>query len=118
MPPPVIFDLFHTLVDGADDERDRVVAEMALIVGVAPAALISAYHGTWRERLVRWDVEETVSILARRVGGSPTGQQVARAATLREALARRILDTASVATLEVLDALRADGHQLALVSNA
>ena len=28
MSRPVIFDLFNTLIHGADDERDRVVAEM------------------------------------------------------------------------------------------
>lgn len=115
---PVIFDLFHTLIHGADDERDRVVGEMALIVGVTPAALVAAYHATWRDRLVRWDVEETVRILAGRLGGNPTEEQVARAGALRRALARRVLGTVSAVTLDVLDALRVDGHPLALVSNA
>ena len=41
-----------------------------------------------------------------------------RAGALRRALARRVLDTVSAGTLEVLDALRADGHPLALISNA
>ena len=114
----MIFDLFHTLVHGADDERDRVVGEMALMVGVAPAALVAAYHATWRDRLVRWDVEETVRILAGRLGGTPTDQQVTRAAQHRRALARRVLDSVSAGTLAVLDALRDDGHPLALISNA
>ncbi|MEW2443404.1 HAD family hydrolase [Micromonospora marina] len=118
MPRPVVFDLFHTLVHGADDERDRVVGEMALVVGVDPAALVSAYHATWRDRLVRWDVEETVRILAGRLGGSPTDEQVARAAVHRRALARRVLGRVSPATLDVLDALRGRGHRLALISNA
>ncbi|WP_410821014.1 HAD family hydrolase [Micromonospora sp. 050-3] len=115
---PVIFDLFHTLVHGADDERDRVVGEMALVVGVAPAALVAAYHATWRDRLVRWDVEETVRILAGRLGGTPTDEQVTQAGGHRRALASRVLGTASTATLDVLDALRDDGHPLALISNA
>ncbi|MDH6464069.1 putative hydrolase of the HAD superfamily [Micromonospora sp. A200] len=118
MSRPVIFDLFHTLVHGADDERDRVVGEMALMVGVAPAALVAAYHATWRERLVRWDVEETVHILAGRLGGTPTDEQVTRAGGHRRDLARRLLDSVSTATLDVLDALRDDGHPLALISNA
>lgn len=118
MSRPVIFDLFQTLVAGADDERDRVVGEMALIVGVAPAALAAAYHATWHDRLVRWDVKEIVRILAGRLGGAPTDEQVARAAEHRRALARRVLDTVSAATLDVLDALRDDGHPLALISNA
>ena len=118
MSRPVIFDLFHTLVHGADDERDRVVGEMALVVGVAPSALIAAYHATWRDRLVRWDVEETVRILAGRLGGTPTDAQVTRAGGHRRALARRVLGTVSTATLDVLDALRDDGRPLALISNA
>ncbi|MEU4680406.1 HAD-IA family hydrolase [Micromonospora sp. NPDC023737] len=118
MSRPVIFDLFHTLVQGADDERDRVVGEIALMVGVAPAALVAAYHATWRDRLVRWDVEETVRILAGRLGGTPTNEQVTRAGGHRRALARRVLHSVSTATLDVLDALRDDGHPLALISNA
>ncbi|MGC4757854.1 HAD family hydrolase [Micromonospora trifolii] len=118
MSRPVIFDLFHTLVHGADDERDRVVGEMALVVGVAPDALVAAYHATWRDRLVRWDVEETIRILAGRLGGTPTDEQVTRAGGHRRALARRVLGTASTATLDVLDALRDDGRPLALISNA
>src|SRR6185312_16142865 len=118
MSRPVVFDLFHTLVHGADDERDRVVGEMALVVGVAPAALVAAYHASWRDRLVRWDVEETVRILAGRLGGTPTDEQVTRAGDRRRALARRVLGTVSTATLDVLAALREDGHPLALISNA
>jgi putative hydrolase of the HAD superfamily len=118
VPRPVIFDLFHTLINGANDERDQVVGQMALRIGLAPAELIAAYHATWRDRLVRWDVEETVRILARRLGGTPTEDQVAQAGTLRRALAHRLLDTVSDGTLDVLDMLRADGHPIALVSNA
>jgi putative hydrolase of the HAD superfamily len=118
MSTPVIFDLFHTLIHGADDERDRIVGEMALMVGVAPAALVAEYHATWRDRLVRWDVEETVRILAGRLGGTPTNQQVTRAGEHRRALARRVLNAVSAGTLDVLDSLRENGHPLALISNA
>ncbi|SCG45229.1 putative hydrolase of the HAD superfamily [Micromonospora inositola] len=114
----MIFDLFHTLVRGADAERDRVVGEMAVMVGVDPPALVAAYHATWRERLVRWDVAETVRILAGRLGGTPSDEAVARAAAHRCALARRVLASVSPATLDALDALRAAGHPLALLSNA
>ncbi|MFD2763623.1 HAD family hydrolase [Micromonospora eburnea] len=118
MPRPVIFDLFHTLIDGANPERDRVVGEMALMVGVEPAALVSAYHATWRDRMLGWDVAETVRILARRLGGTPTEEQVARAAAHRRELAARLLDGVAPKTLALLDALRADGHPLGLISNA
>ncbi|WBB74873.1 HAD-IA family hydrolase [Micromonospora sp. WMMD1128] len=118
MSRPVIFDLFHTLIHGADEERDRVVGEMAVMVDVAPAELVAAYHASWRDRLVRWDVEETIRVLAGRLGGTPTNEQVARAGEHRRALGRRVLDSVSTATLDVLDALRRDGHPLALISNA
>jgi putative hydrolase of the HAD superfamily len=44
---------------------------MAQVVGVAPAALVAAYHANWRDRLIRWDVEVTVRIL----GGTPTDER-------------------------------------------
>jgi putative hydrolase of the HAD superfamily len=114
----VIFDLFHTLVHGADEERDRVVGEMAGIVGVEPLALIRAYHDTWRQRLTQWDVEQTIRILAGRLGGSPSDVDVTRAAVHRRNLAARLLGSVSPATIDLLDLLRANGVQLALVSNA
>jgi putative hydrolase of the HAD superfamily len=114
----MIFDLFHTLVYGADDERDRVVAEMAAIVGVEPAALVRAYHDTWRQRLIGWDAEQTVGILVERLGGSPSQTQVARAAALRSELSRRLLSSAQPTTVAVLDSLREAGYRLGLVSNA
>jgi putative hydrolase of the HAD superfamily len=114
----VIFDLFHTLVPGADDERDRVVAQMGDIVGVEPAALVRIYHATWRRRLTEWGAEQTVRILAQRLGGCPSPAQVAQAAALRRELADRVLAAASPATVAVLDSLRDAGWRLALVSNA
>ena len=118
VPRPVIFDLFHTLVDGANPERDRVVGEMALMVGVEPAALVAAYHATWRDRMLGWDAAETVRNLARRLGGTPNEEQVARAAAHRRELAARLLDGVAPETLALLDALRADGRLLGLISNA
>jgi putative hydrolase of the HAD superfamily len=118
MPRPVIFDLYNTLIDGADDERDRALGEMAALLGVAPAALVREYHGSWADRLVRWTVEETIRIIAGRLGVDPTADQVAAAAKLRRGLPGRLFDLVSVDTLAVLDALRADGHRLGLLSNA
>ncbi|NJC73842.1 hypothetical protein HC031_29620 [Planosporangium thailandense] len=87
----MIFDLFHTLIHGADDERNRVVAQMAVIVGVELAALVRPYHDTWRQRFIRWTAAQTVQILAERLGGFPSQAQVAQAAALRNALVRRLL---------------------------
>jgi putative hydrolase of the HAD superfamily len=115
---PLIFDLFNTLLDGADHERDRVLREMATMIDADPDALIGAYHDSWPERLIRWDAEETIRILAGRLGVRPGPARIAQAAEHRRALARRILRVVPTATLDVLDRLRADGHRLALISNA
>ena len=114
----ILFDLFHTLVHGGDDDRDLVVMRMAPILGVDPVALVRAYHDSWRERIVAPDLHATVRELAVRVGGSPTTEQVDRAARLRHDLVRRLLDAASADTLTGLESLRRQGHRLALVSNA
>jgi putative hydrolase of the HAD superfamily len=114
----VIFDLFHTLVGFVDEDRDRVVAEMAGMVGVPAAALVRAYNDTWRQRVVQWDVEQTVRMLSERVGGRPSPDSIARAARHRRDLGARILAAVAPATLDVLDRLRDNGARLALVSNA
>lgn len=114
----VIFDLFHTLVRGAAQDWERAVAEAAAIVGVAPAALLAGYHDTFRQRQTEWDTEQAMRILAERAGGSPSPTQVAQAAAIRRALARRVLAGVQYSTLDVLDSLRAAGYRLGLVSNA
>ena len=114
----VIFDLFNTLVHGAGHSWELAVTEMGVILGVDPADLLAAYVATWRQRQVEWDTEQTVRILAERIGGSPSQDQVMRAAAVRRALARRILSTAQGSTVRVLDSLREAGFRLGLVSNA
>jgi putative hydrolase of the HAD superfamily len=114
----VIFDLFHTLVHSQVQVWERAVAEVAAIVGVEQAALLGAYHDTWRQRQVEWDLEQTVRLLAERLGRSPSSAQVAQAAAVRRAVAGRVLASADDSAINVLDALRADGYRLGLVSNA
>jgi putative hydrolase of the HAD superfamily len=114
----VIFDLFHTLVHSQYEDWERAAADMAAITGVEPAALLTAYQQTWRQRQVEWGSEQTVRILAERVGGSPSQAQVAEAAAVRRAVASRILSTASESAIGVLDAVRAAGYRTGLVSNA
>jgi len=113
-----VFDLFHTLVHSPVQVWERAVAEVAAIVGVEPAALLVAYHQTWRQRQVEWGLEQTVRLLAERLGSSPSSAEVAQAAAVRRALAGRVLASADDSVIEVLDALRADGYRLGLVSNA
>ncbi|HEV7710023.1 MAG TPA: HAD-IA family hydrolase [Asanoa sp.] len=113
----VVFDLFNTLVPGADGARDRVLEEMAVVVGVDPAAFVRAHHESWPDRLVRWDAAETVRILAGRLGAQPSTAAVTQAVRLRCDLGARLLADVTPATLDALDALRAGGYRLALVSN-
>lgn len=114
----MIFDLFHTLVRGAAQDWERAVAEAAVIVGAEQAALLAAYRDTFRQRQVEWDCEQAVRILAERAGGSPSQAQVAQAAAVRRALARRVLSAVQSSTLDALDSVRGAGYRLGLVSNA
>ncbi|GIF50890.1 putative hydrolase of the HAD superfamily [Asanoa ferruginea] len=113
----VVFDLFNTLVPGADAARDRVLEEMAAVVGVDPAAFVRAHHESWPDRLVRWGAAETVRILSGRLGARPSDAAVARALRLRFDLGARLLADVTPATLDALDTLRAGGYRLALISN-
>lgn len=114
----VIFDLFNTLVDGAGQDWERAVAEVAVIVGVESAVLLAGYHDTFMRRQVEWDCEQAVRFLAERAGGSPSPAQVARAVAVRQEWARRVLSAVQDSTLDVLDTLRGAGYRLGLVSNA
>lgn len=114
----MIFDLFHTLVHGTAGDWERTVAEAAEIVGVDPAALLAAYHDTFRLRQTEWDTEDAIRILARRAGGSPSPAQVTQAAAMRRAHGRLVFASVHPSTLDVLDTLRGTGYRLALVSNA
>jgi putative hydrolase of the HAD superfamily len=118
MPQPVIFDLYNTVIDGADSERDRALEEMAGLLGVAPAELLRVYRESWSQRLVGWGVAETVRIMAGRLGVDPTAEQVAAATELRRSLPARLFGLVPDDTLAVLDTLRADGHPLGVLSNA
>ncbi|HET7016157.1 MAG TPA: HAD family hydrolase [Streptosporangiaceae bacterium] len=114
----VIFDLFHTLVHSPRQVWERAVADVAAINEVAPADLLDAYHQTWRRRQVEWNVEQTIRILAGRLGRSPSPAQVTQAAAVRRDVAGQVLSGVADSTLEVLDRLRAGGFGLGLTSNA
>src|SRR5690606_23033498 len=74
---------------------------------------------TWSERLVggMGDLTTMVVTLARRVGGRPSDEQVARAVALRRAMADRLLAAVPEPTLSTLDKVRSAGWLLGLVSN-
>ena len=114
----MVFDLFHTLLSGDDEQRDAVVRQMAGVLGVEPEALVRAYRETWRSRLTVWDVEQTIRILAGGLGAEPTDAQVEEAVALRQGLAVRVLAAVPSSTVDTLRSLRAAGWRTGLVSNA
>ena len=116
----VVFDLWGTLVPGIPPSvRDAVTHAMAADLGVDPVAFAAAYRDSYRERFLgsTGTLEETVTLLAARCGGSPSAPAVRRAAARRLDLTRRLL-TSDPATLTVLDELVARGLPLALVSDS
>jgi putative hydrolase of the HAD superfamily len=114
----ILFDLFNTLIASGDRRRAITVREMGATLGVEPDAFGRAYVRTWHERMMGTlgDLAETCRTIARRVGGDPTDDQVARAVELRLAFTRQTLVVADT-TLAALAAARAAGFQLAIVSN-
>jgi putative hydrolase of the HAD superfamily len=114
----VVFDLYGTLVDGGFAERDAVAHAMAHDLGVDPAAFAAAIRETFEERVRgrTGSLQDTVRMLAERVGGAPAPAAVEAAAERRLALTRRLLE-ADKTTLGVLDRLRAAGLALGLVSD-
>jgi putative hydrolase of the HAD superfamily len=116
----VLFDLYNTLVPGGSfRQRWSVGLAMGRVLGVDPDAYARAFHESWPDRFVGrlGDLTASVRLIATRVGGSPSDQQVARAAALRQRMYRDLVASVSADTLAVLDKLRADGWSLGLVSN-
>jgi putative hydrolase of the HAD superfamily len=118
-PHAIIFDLFDTLVPGGSRaSRDAVSHAMAEDLGVNRARFTELFKGSFRER---WhgalgSLEETIAALTVRAGGTPTDDAVRRAARRRIDFTRRQI-TPSPRLLALLDALRADGWRLGLISN-
>jgi putative hydrolase of the HAD superfamily len=120
MPTAVLLDLYNTLVSsGADVRRDEINAAMGADLGVDPPERFSAlFRQSYPQRFVGalGDLEATVRAVAHVAGVTPTESQVRLAAARRRAFARELL-WPSPSTLEALDALRADGWRLGLVTN-
>src|SRR5215475_6016286 len=120
MPRAVLLDLYNTLVSsGHNQRRDEVNLAMGSDLGVDPPERFAAmFRQTYPQRFLgaTGDLEATVRAVALMAGVTPTPAQVRLAAARRRALARDLL-WPSPATLEALDALRAAGWRLGLVSN-
>jgi putative hydrolase of the HAD superfamily len=115
----VLLDLYGTLVPGGDPaRRDEMTRAVGRVLGTDPAAMAKAMLDSYDERArgALGDLPTTLRTLARRIGAEPDEDAIARAAELRVAHWRNLLQP-TAATLEALDRLRAADLQLALVSD-
>lgn len=114
----ILFDLFNTLISGADDERAATVRQMGADLGVDPEKFVELMVEVWRDRMTGalGDLAAQCRTLAQRLGGDPADAQVAAAVERRLAYARRSM-VVPPETLEVLAELRAAGWGLGIVSN-
>jgi putative hydrolase of the HAD superfamily len=115
----VIFDLFGTLVENFTvTEYERVLAEMAAILGAPPAEFRQAWLDTFRGRTTgelptsQSNIEHICRLLKIKV----TAEQVERAARARLEYTARSMKPCPGA-LEVLARLRTEGYQTGLVSD-
>jgi putative hydrolase of the HAD superfamily len=118
-PRAALFDLYGTLVSsGSASARNLVVRAMAAELGADPDAYVAAVRDSFDERARGrlGGLDETLLVLAGRVGATPTPAAVARAAVLRLSFTRRLLK-APCETLGVLGSLRHAGVLTALVSD-
>jgi putative hydrolase of the HAD superfamily len=118
-PRAVLFDLWGTLVPNRPERRDAVAHLMAVDLAVDTGAFAAAIRASHRERFagLTGSLAETLRLLAACCGGDPDADAVERAATRRLELTRELL-AADAETLATLDAVRAAGWRLGLVSDS
>src|SRR5262245_47043166 len=115
----VLFDLFETLVPSTPrDERLQEYRRMGADVGADPQVFADIFAECARLRFVGalGDLAATVRTVAARAGVTPSDPQV-RLAVARRIASAKALVWPQPGTLEVLDAIRAAGWRLGLVSN-
>lgn len=116
----ILCDLWGTLLPYADETaRERNLAEMAQILAVDPGKFTTDWIGTIGERCLGslGSLERTVEQLAIAQGARPSSEAVHRAVELRLQFSRDSHDQAGPC-LAALDALRAAGFRLAIVSDS
>lgn len=115
----VLFDLFGTLIPtGPQPARVQNLKEMARILKVDPDGFAKSWMESFdpRARGEFGPLERTIERLAALHGGHPRRAEVLRAARVRLGFAGQVL-ASSGRVLSALDALRAAGVRLALVSD-
>lgn len=114
----ILFDLFGTLLPGGDASRAATNRDIAADLGVDAEKFEALMAETWRERMTGalGDLAAQFTELARRLGGEPSGAQVATAAGRRLAFAREQM-APEPATLDLLGGLRGAGWAVGVISN-
>jgi putative hydrolase of the HAD superfamily len=115
----VVFDFFGTLTPGRSPQAQAAArVEQARALGVDAAAFDAALNDSYRERFrgETGDVEQSLALLARRLGFRPSKSARAAAARIRLAAERRFGEPRAEA-VALLQALRQRGLQVGLISD-
>ncbi|MBW4078139.1 MAG: HAD-IA family hydrolase [Acidobacteria bacterium] len=114
----ILFDLYGTLVPGGSRlQRDTLAFQMADVLEVDRTKFVDIVRDTFdaRVRGTMGGLSETISELARLVGGTPNSRQIALAAEQRLSFSRGLLsDTYSVSHLSQL---KSRGYHFGIVTD-
>ena len=116
----VIFDLYGTLVKQPSiDVRRSLLAEMAAAMDIPGDAFVNVWmEGFWERQVGVYGTEERhLEYIAGRVGVAPDPDRVARAAEVALTFDRESLEATRSDAVDTLQALKAAGLRLGLVSN-
>ena len=116
----ILIDLWGTLLPfGDEDTRGQSLEEMARVLNVDPATFVRDWTDSIAERCVRshGSLEQTIERLAISQGIRPSPDAVSRALEIRMEFSRALHDRVGP-SLAALDALRAAGFRLAVVSDS
>ena len=116
----VIFDLYGTLVKQPSmDVRRSLLAEMAAAMDIPGDAFVAVWmEGFWERQVGVYGTEERhLEYIAGRVGVAPDPDRVARAAEVALTFDRESLEATRSDAVDTLQALKAAGLRLGLVSN-
>jgi putative hydrolase of the HAD superfamily len=115
----VVFDLFGTLVDSfSASEYEDLLRGMGVAIGAEPEEFLRAWYASSDRRAVgaHKDIAENVAMIARRLGLSPTGDEIAAAVRPRMEFVRRAIVPRADA-IATLAKLRERGLRIGLISD-
>lgn len=115
----VVFDLFGTLVDSfSSTEYENVLRGMGVALGAEPEEFLAAWYASSDRRAVgaHKSIAENVAMIARRMGLSPTEDEIAGAVRPRVEFVRRAI-RARADAVATLGELREMGLRIGLISD-